>query len=177
MELSSLIAFSPSHRVRFSVLTGLLLVAAWTPAASAMSDFPGEIQKHLSMSDTPPCTLCHATPSGGGAVVTPFALNMVKAGLDPSNPSSVASALDKLEQHGTDSNQDGVPDIEQLRQGVDPSTGESLSGAEKYGCGARIAKGTVRRDSGVIVAAALLAMVFTARRRERREPVRTDSPR
>lgn len=146
----------------------LAIAVAWTTSAKAEPTFPGEIQKHLQMSETPPCTLCHATVNGGGPIVTRFAQNMVGAGLDPSDDSSVARALDKLEKDGIDSNGDHVPDVEELRQNIDPNTGQPLSGGEKFGCGARVATGGVHTNAGLAVAAALAAMAFVGRRRGRR---------
>jgi hypothetical protein len=161
----------PSLRGWRSALTAAVVAGVWSNNANAMPTFPGEIQKHLQMSETPPCTLCHATLSGGGPVVTRFGQAMIKYGLDPSSDASVGTALDNLEQRRIDSNGDRAPDVEQLRAGVDPNTGQPLAGAEKFGCGARVATGSTRANAGFILATVLACMALRIRRRERPRPL------
>jgi hypothetical protein len=151
---------------RSCALVALLAVTALGREAKAMPTFPAEIQAHLELGFTPPCTLCHATPAGGGAVVSKFGQSMLASGLT-SDISTLDRALDSLATKKTDSNADGTTDVEQLKEGMDPSTGESLTGVpeQKYGCGARIARGRVDQDSAVAWVALGLAVVLTNRRR------------
>ncbi len=134
---------------------------------------PGEIQAHLKLSYTPPCTLCHATATGGGLVVTKFGQSMVAAGLNP-NIATLDPALDTLNTNKTDSDGDGIPDIQALQEGLDPSTGYSQPNAppERYGCGARISTGPLRQRGELSIALATLSFALLVHRRRilRRNP-------
>ena len=134
--------------------------------AFAEPNFPAEIQSHLNLTYTPPCTFCHATAQGAGPVTTKFGQSMLAAGLTI-NVSSVGPALDKLKADNTDSDGDGMPDIQQIEQGFDPSTGLAPPDAprERYGCGARTALSPVRFKDSSIIALCLVGLVVFARRR------------
>jgi len=123
-------------RIAVSVLVcGILLSAN----VGAMPTFPSEIQSHLGLSYAPQCTLCHGSVSGGGPVVTPFGQAMLAAGLTVSGGSTLTNALDTLAKNKTDSNGDGVPDIDELKAGNDPNPNKT---PVQYGCGAKIAPGS-----------------------------------
>jgi MYXO-CTERM domain-containing protein len=114
---------------------------------------------------------------------------MMANGLMDGDVDSLKNALAALEAAGTDSDCDGVPDIQQLKDGRNPSTGEFIDGSGKpkpdpvsdagcsssssggtsdpaFGCGAHVAPG-----AGLTPwqAAAALAVAFglslTRRRR------------
>ena len=98
--------------------------------------YPAEIRAHLSLSYTPPCTLCHQTESGGfGTVTTPFGKSMMARGLVAQNLASLDTALDALAAEHTDSDHDGVSDIDELKAGTDPNVagGGSVT-PPTYGC-------------------------------------------
>ena len=137
--------------------------------ALAEPNFPGEIKNHLNLNYTPPCTFCHATAQGAGPVTTKFGQSMLAAGLTI-NVATVGPALDTLNAKGTDSDGDGTPDIQQIEQGFDPSTGVPPSDAppERYGCGARTALSPVRFGDSSLVALCMAGLVVMARRRARR---------
>jgi len=116
------------------------LVLAFTVLAGGLaygsSIYPPEIRAHLSLSYTPACTLCHNTPSGGfGTVTTPFGRSMMSRGLVAQNLASLDTALDALAAEHTDSDGDGVSDIDELRAGSDPNVagGGSVT-PPTYGC-------------------------------------------
>lgn len=162
-----------TSRIRFPMrfpqslgLVLLSLVLSVAQKARGMPTFPAEIQSHLGLSYTPPCTFCHATASGGGAIVTVFGQSMLKAGLTP-DISTLDPALDTLKANQTDSDGNGVPDIQQIEEGLDPSTGHVSGPAERYGCGAHIATGKVRSRAVVIGAWVVLGLVVIARRQPR----------
>lgn len=151
-----------------TVLSAPLALALWTHQVSAMPNFPDGIQSHLGLSYTPPCTLCHATPAGGGPIVTKFGESMLAAGLTPT-ASTLIPALDSLAANNTDSNHDGRSDIEQLKEGSDPNTSEDFSATpeQKFGCGARVATGRAKSDSTFAMLAVAIALVFAKRRSKR----------
>jgi hypothetical protein len=104
--------------------------------AHGSSIYPPEIRAHLSLSYTPACTLCHNTPSGGfGTVTTPFGKSMMARGLVAQNLGSLDTALDALAAEHTDSDGDGVGDIDELKAGSDPNVGGGGSVTPpSYGC-------------------------------------------
>lgn len=76
---------------------------------------------------------------------------------------SLDSALDALNANHTDSDGDGTPDIQQIEEGRDPSTGAS-GPTERYGCGARVATTPVRFVSILLCAAAVFGIAVGRRR-------------
>ena len=186
--------------LRFSVPAALaLLVAAAPRAASASPSFPDDIKADLSLGyslGTTHCTICHRTNLGGvGTVIQPFGVAMKAAGLMQLDDPTVQAALDTLDANKTDSDCDGVPDVEQLEQGRDPNTGEYIDGSGRptpvpdggvegcpmgnaapttaYGCGAQLAPaaaGSAGAWSAGILAAIMLAA--SLRRRRSRAPAR-----
>ena len=139
-------------------------VLAVTTKSWGEPGFPAAIQAHLDLNYTPPCSFCHATPQGGGAVVTAFGQSMLKAGLT-TDVSTVDPALDKLNADHTDSDGDGTPDIQQIEQNLDPNTGIGIGPTERYGCGARVAVKPVRFGDSFMIALCAAALVVFARRR------------
>ncbi len=94
---------------------------------------------------------------------------MFDAGLSPTEPDTVAPALAQLEADGTDSDQDGIPDVQELAEGSNPNVkGDSTLCGPRYGCGARVAP-TDRVDLSALLAALLAggALIFSRRRRRR----------
>lgn len=104
--------------------------------AHASSIYPPEVRSHLSLSYTPACTLCHTSESGGfGTVTTPFGKSMMSRGLVAQNIASLDTALDALAAEHTDSDHDGVPDIDELKAQTDPNVAGGGSVAPpSYGC-------------------------------------------
>ena len=104
--------------------------------AHGSPSYPAEIRAHLSLSYTPPCTLCHQTESGGfGTVTTPFGKSMMARGLVAQNLASLDTALDALAAEQTDSDHDGDTDIGDLKAGADPNVPGGGSGTPlAYGC-------------------------------------------
>ena len=144
-------------------LFGLAVTTTFAKAVVAEPFFPSEIQSHLGLSYTPPCTLCHATAQGGGPITSKFGKAMQAAGLAVTT-TSLDSALDTLNTKHTDSDADGTPDIQQIEEGRDPSTGGVSGPAERYGCGARVATTPVRFVNVLLCAAAVLGIALGRRR-------------
>jgi hypothetical protein len=114
-----------------AMTTLLFAAASW-----ASHDYPTQIRDRLKLGYCPDCTLCHATPEcGDGTVVTDFGLSLMGFGSKGSDPASLDRALDVDRARQWDSDGDGVPDIDELARGTDPS-GPSLGrfAGAKYGC-------------------------------------------
>jgi hypothetical protein len=155
-----------TRRARLFAVAAVGLSLLVTSPTFAMPTFPAEIQAHLKLNYTPPCTFCHATQQGGGPVTTKFALSMQAAGLT-SNIATLDPALDKLNADHTDSDGDGTPDIQQIEMGLDPSTGAAPGPTERYGCGARMAVSPVRSKDSFVLALCAMGLVAAARARHK----------
>ncbi len=102
-------------------------------AALASGNYPGTVAEELTV-NAPSCALCHVGVTTLGTVTTPFGMSMLDAGLVASDPDSLVVALATLESEGTDSDGDGVGDIDELIDGTDPNgTGDRVEGPD-YGC-------------------------------------------
>ncbi|HEY4118445.1 MAG TPA: thrombospondin type 3 repeat-containing protein [Byssovorax sp.] len=153
-----------------SLFAGAALAAATlavAPSARATMEFPGLIQTDLQLTYTPQCSLCHPNNvTGPGTAQQPFAESMKAAGLAPYDDASLNAALLALQSAMTDSDGDGVSDIDELLAGTDPNGAGAIL-VPTYGCGARIAPTSDGADGvAAFVTAALLAL--SARRKKRR---------
>lgn len=102
-------------------LVVLLLVAA---PALASSNYPSEVKTHLEAAAIPQCTICHDTNAGGfGTVNQPFGVALMDNGLVSGDVEALGTALDAVEAAGTDSDGDGVGDVDEVRAGADPNDG------------------------------------------------------
>lgn len=152
-------------------------VLGLTSLARATPQYPGAIDAELMVPCPDPlsrCLICHTTAAGGKTAFQPFALtlranNFYRAN-DPNGLRATLRLL-ALPANNPDSDDDGVSDIDELRQCRNPSGGE-FDSVPEYGCdGARVAPPPDRWG----VAAALLlgtmlsgALVRRARRARRR---------
>jgi hypothetical protein len=171
------------------------LLFAFTPRlASAYFPFPADIQQHLALTYTPPCTICHATTAGGlpSTLVHPFGQAMLRAGslTFTSTEAEVDAALDDLAATKNDSDCNGIPDIEQLEQGRDPNPpGEYIDGSNKptpddepdagcgdalqpvlYGCGVQRSPAPPSGDGSAALGGVVAALGLVLTRRRRRGP-------
>src|SRR5438128_7785749 len=97
-------------------------------AARASSNYPTAIGEHLPIVYSPPCSLCHLDgKTGPGTARKPFAISARAHGLEGGNFELVAPALDAMMRDGTDSDRDGVSDIEELLAGTDPNVAGNQS--------------------------------------------------
>ena len=136
--------------------------------ARAEPTYPAEIQSHLGLNFTPQCTLCHATNAGGlGTITTAFG-NALKARGLTTNIATLDPALDALAVANTDSNGDGISDIQQLKNGSDPNTGAHLSNVqqEQFGCGAHIAKLKPSSPGQGLMFASLALLALSRRKKQ-----------
>lgn len=176
--------------MRSPLVLASISIALLTPAvASATSSFPGAVEAHLSLTYTPPCTICHTTLSGGtGTVTKDFGKSMRQNGLVSGSTDSVNAGLDALDGANVDSDCDDVNDVQQLKEGREPNTGEFIDGSGNakpdnagcapgtggsvdpaYGCGAQLANGSVTGSPwGAVAALATILGLGASRRRRRR---------
>ncbi|AKU98541.1 hypothetical protein AKJ09_05205 [Labilithrix luteola] len=153
-------------------LMAFAALASLSSTASATPNFPSALQSDLGLASAPDCSLCHAGAPSSTTATTPFALSMRSAGLVAYDTGSLASALDKLEADGTDSDGDCVPDVTELRQGQDPNVsnggscggGVSTASPPRYGCGATITPTRAPAWSAAFVLVALSLLVVRRRR-------------
>jgi MYXO-CTERM domain-containing protein len=120
------------HLVAIAALGSALLSSG---LARASVTYPAELIRRWETETLPVpgpyCTLCHRTDAGGaGTVSTPFGRALMSEGALGNNVPSLDSALDALEAAGSDSDRDGVTDIEELRAGLDPNQGDVAGGAD-----------------------------------------------
>jgi len=132
---------------RLLVIGGAFALAnfSFTRTASATGRFPGVIYRDLYSSYTvvpyqPPCSLCHVRGSTGpGTAQTPFALSMKAHGLIAGDNATVIQALNGLTTDKVDSDNDGIPDVQEIEDDTDPNSPAdvSLSGepGPNAGCG------------------------------------------
>jgi len=114
-------------------LAALAFAVSLAPHAAASVTFPGQLQQRLGLAQIPygplGCQLCHKDDVGGyQTAIKPFGRAMLTAGTMGGSVPSMLSALSTLEQTGTDSDRDGVPDIAELQAGTDPNVAEVVDG-------------------------------------------------
>jgi len=155
----------------------------FAPHATASTTFPEAVRKQLGLQQIadPPlgCQLCHQDDNGGYATATkPFGRSLLKAGAAGGSVPSLLTALKALEANGTDSDHDGVGDIDELKAGTDPDVAATIDGSPaptfeevplpQTGCslsGATLGGTTTLSGSW---AALLVAASLLLRRRDRR---------
>jgi hypothetical protein len=111
------------------------------------------------------CVICHTSSRGGQATaVRPFAQTLRRFGLNRGrDASALQSALAALPET-TDSDDDGVPDKDELEMCGNPS-GEDLGVGPEYGCdGAHLAPSPAGSDAPLALISLLIASVIVRRR-------------
>ena len=137
----------------------------------AKPQFPPDIARHLSATVDPACSVCHLEGKlSGVTVITPFALALRAHGFTGSED-TLNSALDGMQTDNTDSDGDGISDVQELRAGTDPNS--PVAGATTsdptYGCSVASPRG---RGGWAAVVLSVAAAV-TLRRRRRKPPLRS----
>lgn len=142
------------------VFAAFLLTCAFAGTAAASPSFPPEMDAHLSLGYEPVCTICHQTLTGGlGTVVQPFGVKMQSRGLVAANLETLRTALNALEAEGSDVDEDGIGDIQELRDGTDPNSSGAFEDPPEYGCLGNVAPVRSRWPGAMLVIAALAILV------------------
>ena len=138
--------------------------------ALASPAYPGTVQRELGLDCTPKCTLCHTVPTGGFTTVnTPFGKTArMQHGLECCNPELLADVLDELRDDETDSDDDGVTDVDELHALTSPNTADDVDLAcepskDDSGCSVR-SPGASHRDELLLLLAAAFIALAAARR-------------
>jgi hypothetical protein len=164
----SCISLAAARRSCIALAAALVLLAGTTPAR-ATPDFPDVVAAHLSLRAPPDCTLCHAGTPARGTVTTPFGTTLRSRGAQAYDAQALERALDALAAERKDSDGDGVPDIDELRDGDDPNSGVGGPAVTpEYGCAVdgKLGRSGASDAPLAIIAAILVAL---AARRARRK--------
>jgi hypothetical protein len=153
-------------RIRLSL--ALCVAASWPEPALASTSFPAQVKASLHLATVPACTLCHVSDAGGdGTAIRPFGVTVVRLGaLGNENLPSLTSALTSVERERTDSDEDGISDAVELRQGTDPNRG--APGARELPTpmtGCALAMRSLDTNAFVASLACAAALALAARRR------------
>ncbi len=145
-------------------------IALFAGVASASANYPETVKTHLGLKSAPQCTLCHADGKTGiGTVNTPFGKTARGDHLVSGDTSKLTEVLDQMKTDATDSDDDGIGDIEELIAGTDPNLVGGGVVAEKpeltYGCAATLSPGRPAPSSGAALGLTLVAAFAWARRR------------
>jgi len=101
--------------------TALLLVAAPQPAWASLPYAPA-VKDSLHLEVEPGCTLCHESNIGGDDTATrPFGRTVQDFGAIGDDVGSLLYALELMDEYDVDSDEDGVHDLDELRDGYDPN--------------------------------------------------------
>jgi hypothetical protein len=163
-------------RMQRTLLAAALVL---TPAiARAMPTFPAALASHLGTSHVPDCPVCHQGTPTKGTAITPLAVALQSRGLTAADPGSINAALDALAADHTDSDGDGILDVDELKKGWDPNfpsypDGGNIPGGvvpstltPSYGCA--LVRGSAHRfPADALLGPAALALLGVRRRRSR----------
>jgi len=146
------------RRISVAALAVGALLSGARPAY-ATPTFP-EVIAAKQMSVVPGCQVCHVGAQQRGTVNTPFGLSLRMRGLIAFDEDSLRTALDALLAERTDSDGDGIGDVEELQLGTDPNAAPGDTGAivtPIYGC-ASTHRGVGEAWTSIVAALALVAM-------------------
>jgi hypothetical protein len=166
-------AAAPRRRalaLRWLVL-GALGVASFAADAQATPEYPFVLDATFSTSCPNPnsrCVICHTSARGGQATaVRPFANTLRSLGLNRGRDvGALQAALARLPET-TDSDDDEVPDRDELEMCGNPS-GDDLGAGPEYGCdGAHLVAPPASDDAPLALISLLVASALVRRRRGR----------
>jgi hypothetical protein len=153
--------------------------------ARAYYGLPEHLKNTYNLPCTPECTFCHGTNLGGkgnersattpnGTTKSGFIATLRDVGhIVAVDQSTWVPAFNLVESMGTDTDLDGTPDIEELKEGTDPMDGSPEAaicaggGSPTYGC-VRIARGTSVDGIALMTSGAVFFAGIALMRRRRR---------
>lgn len=147
-----------------------LLVTTLSGSALASPTFPSVVQSHWSLSYAPTCSTCHQNGQTGlGTVTTPFGVSLRAAGAKAQDENALMAALDTIAANNTDSDGDGVSDMEELVAGTNPngtSGGASAAAPDPaFGCAASVAPQPASPTGALFFVAAAVGVLALRRRK------------
>jgi hypothetical protein len=106
-----------------------VLLSAFAAPCFAWPEYPQVVQDTLHLQAPPDCILCHTSDLGGAGTATkPFARTLEQFGLGTAfDPGLLASALEQVETCKTDSDGDGLSDVDEITNNGDPNDGHGTS--------------------------------------------------
>jgi hypothetical protein len=124
-------------------------------AALGSTIFPVVIAMTLAPSKTPPCTICHATDSGGtGTVVQPFGRKVMGYGLKAGDTQTLITIINMMRDSQEDTDGDKNSDTDEIKAGTNPNINDITGqpAAEDYpppvyGCQASGARNRMASNS------------------------------
>ena len=145
------------------------LICGSVSTAQAKEEFPSQVDSDLGLGYQVPCSVCHIKGNTGSSTpITPLAFSLRDRGLS-GDRASLSTALARLETDGTDSDGDGIGDIDELKAGTDPNSSANANiatvHAPGYGCG-----GTAPQGHGGLASAAAIGLAWLILRRRRGTP-------
>lgn len=154
-------ATRPLHRFLLGA-SAVLALGLCPGRAHASENFPEAIEEAAGMPCTPSCTLCHGVTPG---TIDTFQNRKLGATLFTINgvvpPRDAAKLKAAYQVYSMD--QANAANVTNLKNGIDPETGDDLCAGPTYGCGAHVAKKAPPTDFsaplwviGAVVAGALL---------------------
>ena len=141
-----------------------LLALGWlmcSDRAHALPEYPKYLQTAAETPCLPHCNVCHRDDNAGsGTVDRPFGKSIERVGhLRGGGQSDVTRAVDTLRSANTDSDGDGVADIDELSRGEDPNyAGDGSLCGPQVGCSAASAPPTVGSSGSSALLACLLVL-------------------
>ena len=156
-------------RRSLQIFIGCMTLGVLSTPAGARPEYPAEVQEGIGLDCTPSCLLCHTILEGGLEYLNPYGGSLIAA---IGRKGAAQAVLDSAQSHSDD---DGIPDLEEIYANTDPSTpnkpgeGDPICSAAQYGCGARIAplSGSALADKGWSLLAALGVAMLLFRQRRR----------